>query len=460
MPRRRRWHAKEGTVSVGRVVGIVFGSLVVLAGLGLVLGGGGVLVAERVLSNQDGYITFRTATINQDAYAVIAPVQIGGASGFWWRHDVTLHVEITARGGEGKPLFIGLADRADADQYLSGVSVAQVTRPTAVDVGRPRRIALEYRMRTGTTIPAPPTTQAFWVEAASGATPEVLDWRIEPGDYLLVLMNADGARLIHAAASVGFKAPIVATVAAVVLGIGAFLLALGVLAIVLSARRPSGGATTGGSPAGSGVSSPSASQPPAFPLAFHAEYSERLSPALWLVKWFLLIPHFVVLGFLWAGFVCSWAFSLVAILFTGRYPKGLFEYNVGVLRWTWRIGFYGYQALGTDAYPPFSLRAGGYPADLDIPYPAKLSRRLALVKWWLLAVPHYLIVAVLFGGPGPHIGGLVFLLTVFAGVILLFTSRYPRDLFTIIVGANRWAFRVMAYVGLMTDEYPPFRLET
>jgi hypothetical protein len=177
------------------------------------------------------------------------------------------------------------------------------------------------------------------------------------------------------------------------------------------------------------------------------------------VKWFLLIPHLIVLGFLWMGFVCSWGLSLVAILFTGRYPRGLFEYNVGVLRWTWRVGFYGYQALGTDRYPPFTLRAGGYPADLDIPYPEKLSRRLALVKWWLLAIPHYVIVGVLLGGIGLHWGGLVLILTLFAGVMLLFTSRYPVDLFKIIVGANRWSFRVLAYAALMTDRYPPFSLE-
>jgi hypothetical protein len=136
----------------------------------------------------------------------------------------------------------------------------------------------------------------------------------------------------------------------------------------------------------------------------------------------------------------------------------LFEYNVGVLRWTWRVGFYGYQALATDKYPPFTLRAGGYPADLDIPYPEKLSRRLALVKWWLLAIPHYLIIGILVG-IGPSCGGLVVVLTIIVGVILLFSSRYPRELFQIIVGANRWALRVLAYVSLMTDEYPPFRLE-
>jgi len=447
-------------VSTGRVIGIVIGSLVLLAGLGLALGGGGVLIADRVLADQDGYVTFHTTTINQDAYAVLAPVRIGGAGGFWWRHAVMLHVEVTARGTDARPLFVAIADRVDVEKYLSGVSIVEVARPSAVAAGKPRRMALEYRESPGTTIPAAPTTQTFWMQASSGAQSETLDWRIEPGNYALVLMNADGSRSIHATASVGIKAPVVLTIAAAVLGVGAFLLALGVLIIVFAARRGSIGPAAESKSANAETASPPTGSGTGYPLALRAEYCESLSPVLWLVKWFLLIPHYIVLGFLWAGFVCSWVLSLVAILFTGRYPKGLFEYNVGVLRWTWRVGFYGYQALGTDQYPPFTLRSGGYPADLEVPYPKKLSRRLALVKWWLLAIPHYLIVGILLGGIGPHVGGLVLLLTLFAGVVLLFSSRYPRDLFQITVGANRWAFRVLAYVGLMTDEYPPFRFES
>jgi hypothetical protein len=267
-------------------------------------------------------------------------------------------------------------------------------------------------------------------------------------------MNADGTRGVNATASLAIKVPVALTIAAIVLGIGAALFLLGLVAILLSARRPTQETSGEGPESAAATGSPSQ-----FPLSFQAEYAETLSPALWLVKWLLLIPHLVVLGFLWIGFACSWGVSLVAILFTGRYPRGLFEYNVGVLRWTWRVAFYGYQALGTDVYPPFTLRAGGYPADLDIPYPEVLSRRLALVKWWLLAIPHYLIIGVLLGGIGLHWGGLVLILTLFAGVMLLFTSRYPADLFKIIIGANRWSFRVLAYVALMTDRYPPFSLE-
>jgi hypothetical protein len=209
-----------------------------------------------------------------------------------------------------------------------------------------------------------------------------------------------------------------------------------------------------------------------YPLRLEGELDGSLSRWMWLVKWVLVIPHVVVLIFLWIAFAVLTVITFVAILFTGRYPRGIFDFNVGVLRWTWRVGFYSYSALGTDRYPPFQLAdAPGYPARLDVEYPAQLSRGLVLVKWWLLALPHYLVVAVFAGGAWAGVnaanddvawtsgGGLIGLLVFIAGVVLLFTGRYPRSIFDFVMGMNRWVFRVGAYVTLMTDAYPPFRLD-
>lgn len=194
-----------------------------------------------------------------------------------------------------------------------------------------------------------------------------------------------------------------------------------------------------------------------YPMYVEGRLDTGLSRWLWLVKWLLAIPHYVLLVFLWIGFVVTSVIAFFTILFTRRYPRTLFDYNVGVLRWTWRVNYYAHGALATDRYPPFTLDdVPDYPARLDVSYPQLLSRRLVLVKWWLLAIPHYVVVGLFLGSAS---SGLIALLVVIAAVILAVTGKYPRDLFDLVLGLNRWVLRVAAYAGLMTDQYPPFRLD-
>ncbi|QNE73375.1 DUF4389 domain-containing protein [Streptomyces finlayi] len=198
------------------------------------------------------------------------------------------------------------------------------------------------------------------------------------------------------------------------------------------------------------------------PVRVEATPDSPLSQWLWLVKWLLVIPHCIVLFFLWIAFFLVSVVAFFAILFTERFPRALFDFNLGVLRWTWRVSYYAYGALGTDRYPPFSLgEVPEYPARLDIAYPQRLSRGLVLVKWWLLALPHYVVTS-FFMGSFQSVwwsGGLIFVLVVIAAVTLAFTGTYPRDLYDLVMGLNRWVLRVCAYASLMTDDYPPFRLD-
>jgi hypothetical protein len=209
-----------------------------------------------------------------------------------------------------------------------------------------------------------------------------------------------------------------------------------------------------------------------YPVRVRGDLDPAVSRWQWLVKWILAIPHYIVLFFLHIAAVVVTVIAFFAILFTGKYPRALFDFSVGVKRWRWRVAFYALLALGTDKYPPFSLRANAeYPADLDVDYPERLSRGLVLVKWWLLAIPHYLILLAFFSGgwrffmvePNEFVGydlpPLIAILLLIAVLGLLFTGRYPKGLYDFVMGINRWAIRVRAYSALMRDEYPPFRLD-
>ncbi len=184
-------------------------------------------------------------------------------------------------------------------------------------------------------------------------------------------------------------------------------------------------------------------------LLFNVEYPDHLSRLLIFVKWLLAIPHYIVLSLL--GLVAYYLvlpISFVCILITGRYPIGMWNFSLGVLRWGANVN--AYVSLQRDEYPPFSMDPRQYPVQFEMEYPPRLSRLLIFVKW-LLVIPSALVLWVV------TVAGMFVLIV--AWFAILFTGRFPQGMFGFVTGMYRWSNRVAAYSLLMTDKYPGFSLE-
>ncbi|HEU4449038.1 MAG TPA: DUF4389 domain-containing protein [Gaiellaceae bacterium] len=462
-------------MSGGRIALIVLGSLAALVAIGFLVAGGALLWLHQTQRDDDGYFTSSTERFESDGFALtsdgfdIASEASAEDAPDWLLDEGRLAtVRVRAEAAEGGETFVGIGPEEDVGAYLEGVPYDEVED---VDLDPFRA---DYRSVDGTGEPEPPGEQAFWAVSASGPGTQEVEWPLEEGRWAILVMNADAARGVAVDLDLGAKVSFLVWLAIGLLIAGALLLAVGALMIALGAR-PRGGEEVEAAPAVPPAPLPAETMEGAepYPVSVEGVRDAELNRWLPLVKWLLVIPHAIILAFLWIAFFVLTIVAGFAILFTERYPRAIFDFNVGVLRWTWRVLFYAYGALATDRYPPFSLGAADYPAVLDVPYPERLSRGLVLVKWWLLAIPHYLVVGALVGGGawswgddgwwwawwgGWWGGGLIGALALVAGIWLVLFARYPSGVFDLLLGLNRWVFRVAAYAGLMRDEYPPFRL--
>ena len=444
-------------MKTGRIVLLIVGALAALTALGLLAGGVGTLVLGAGEADGDGFLTSPSYRLSSDGYAVTTQtVDLGAAPGEWTPWVGAPDTRLTVTGGEStQELFVGIGPAADVSAYLDGVAHAEIA-----DIGESAG-DVEMLAVAGESTPAVPWEQDFWVARREGRGTQTVTWNPTGGDWTAVIMNADAQPRVAVTAAGGVAA-------APLTPIGSGLVAAGLIGLAIASTMilvATGGARRTPTPAASRYAASK------YPLHIEGHLDEPLNRGLWLVKWLLAIPHYIVLGFLWVASVVATVIAGFMILFTGHYPRALFDFNVGVLRWTWRVSFYAF-TVGTDRYPPFTLAPADYPATLDVTYPGRLSRGLWIVKG-LLAIPHLVIVGVFAGGASSWAfgdavaenwrvaasGGLIGVLVTIAGVILLFTGRYPRGLFDFAMGMNRWVYRVMIYTGLMTDQYPPFTLD-
>ena len=192
------------------------------------------------------------------------------------------------------------------------------------------------------------------------------------------------------------------------------------------------------------------------PVVYDVRFPENLSRGLAVLKllfgWLYVgIPHGIIL-YLYG--IAAWLTSLIAfvsILRSGKYPEGLFNFNLGYHRWNARVS--AYMGLMTDEYPPFSPEpTATSPVDVRIQRPESLSKGLAILKfflgWIYVGIPHGLILF--------FYSIAVWFTSLLAFFSILFTRRYPIGLFRFAVGLHRWDIRVSAYLSFMRDEYPPF----
>jgi hypothetical protein len=443
---------------IGRIAMVVMGALVALVGLGLAAGGGVLNWAHATQRDGAGFYTTSTERFRTSTYALTSDVDLGRAPGnqSWTMAHPVGTVRLRAA-GDDRPLFVGIGPEEQVDRWLTGVSHERVA---GANFG-PFRSGSD--IVAGDRPPASPLDQPFWVASVSGPGLQTLLWPSDGGEWTIVVMNADATPGLAAAVDAGARTGVLLPIG---LGFGAF----GVLLMGAAAALLFFGLRHQVAPAAVQAVPLDASPPGTYPARLDGHLDPGVSRWLWLVKWVLVIPHVIVLAFLWLAVAVLTVVAGFSILFTGRYPRSIFDFNLGVMRWTWRVSFYAISAFATDRYPPFSLRVEpDYPATFTVDYPEHLSRGLVLVKWWLLALPHYLVVGTFAGGWGlgwngawrvAGGGGLIALLAIVAAVVLAARGRYPEPIFDFVMGMNRWCYRVLAYAALMRDEYPPFRFDS
>jgi hypothetical protein len=222
----------------GRIALVVTGAITALVATALVLGGGLALYGE-VQKNDDGYLTSDTHRYEADTRALATGnVDLDLHDGNWVIEPGDLgKVRLEAESRDGKPLFVGIARTTDVERYLSGVPHTTVDD---VEAGPFESFDADYTRHAGNRHPVSPEHAGIWAASNQGAGTQTVDWKIEDGDWSVVVMNADGSLGVDADVSAGADIPFLNELGWTALGSGSFALAIGIALLVAGLRRPSG----------------------------------------------------------------------------------------------------------------------------------------------------------------------------------------------------------------------------
>lgn len=435
-------------MSAGKIVLLVFGTIVLLVAVGLLLAGGTLVWVDKALKDSEGFITTDTIELERGSYAIVThPADIDIEERWLWDRSDLATIKVEALNNNlSKQIFIGIAEKSDVQDYLNDVEYDEITE------FRIHPYSVDYRNYPGSSAPADPASQTFWRVLAYGAGTQTLEWELERGTWVLVLMNTDGSAGVDLSGSVGVKVPWISGLGIGLLIGGIVALIIGIIMIYFAVRRP---------PVSSGTNTAEILN--TYPVRLSVDYPDKsLNRLTTFFRVIWIIPIAIILSLINAntwGETDGWSYQYAAggilflpivlmLLFRHKYPRWWFDWNVALTKFIARV--YTYLALLRDEYPSTDEDQAVH---IEIAYPdveKDLNRWLPLVKWFL-ALPHYIVLFFL--------GIAAFVCVVLAWFAILFTGRYPRSLFDFVVGWFRWSLRVASYAFLLTtDLYPPFSL--
>jgi len=216
----------------GRIILLVVGIILLLVALGLIISGGGVLWANSCLTDDEGYYSTKTITIERESYGITStPINIDiGLACIWdWGNLATIKIEGLGN-DPAKNIFIGVAEDGEVREFFNNVEYDEVTEVNIY----PNEV--KYENHPGSLEPDAPISKTFWREQVHGNGTQTLEWDIESGKWTLVIMNEDGSSGIDANVTFGAKIPWLSTVGIWLLASGGLVLIIGLLLIVLSIR--------------------------------------------------------------------------------------------------------------------------------------------------------------------------------------------------------------------------------